>query len=198
MAERKTRGARLCGSAAPLPRDQRHPRTTGPAPDGARPPRLVHRRGCARFQPRSGSPAQGAGIKTVHFICPSIWAWRPKRVEKIQRSTDHVLCIFPFEPALLARHGIASTYVGHPIANVIPLQPDKAAARRALGLRDDTTRWSRSCRAAGLRRCSTWPNRFLLRLCLMRRARPRPALRGAGGACPGRAHPHIRRGQRAG
>jgi len=74
------------------------------------------------------------GIKTVHFVCPSIWAWRAERVEKIRRSVDHVLCIFPFEPALLARHGISATYVGHPLANVIPLEPDKAAARKALGL----------------------------------------------------------------
>jgi lipid-A-disaccharide synthase len=79
-----------------------------------------------------------AGVKTVHFICPSIWAWRPERVEKIRRSADHVLCIFPFEPKLLARHGIAATYVGHPMANVIPLVPDRAAARRALGLSNDT------------------------------------------------------------
>ena len=77
------------------------------------------------------------GIKTVHFVCPSIWAWRAERVEKIRRSVDHVLCIFPFEPELLARHGIAATYVGHPLANVIPLEPDKAAARSALGLKGD-------------------------------------------------------------
>jgi lipid-A-disaccharide synthase len=74
------------------------------------------------------------GIKTVHFVCPSIWAWRAERVEKIRRSVDHVLCVFPFEPALLAQHGIAATYVGHPLANVIPMQIDKAAAREALGL----------------------------------------------------------------
>ena len=74
------------------------------------------------------------GIRTVHFVCPSIWAWRPERVEKIRRSADHVLCIFPFEPAMLAQHGIASTYVGHPLAQVIPLQPDRAAARAKLGL----------------------------------------------------------------
>ncbi len=74
------------------------------------------------------------GIKTVHFICPSIWAWRADRVEKLQRSVDHVLCIFPFEPALLARHGIAATYVGHPLASVIPMQPDRQAARSKLGL----------------------------------------------------------------
>ncbi|MCD2513813.1 lipid-A-disaccharide synthase [Comamonas endophytica] len=74
------------------------------------------------------------GIKTVHFVCPSIWAWRANRVEKIRRAADHVLCIFPFEPALLASHGIAATYVGHPLASVIPLVPDRQAARRRLGL----------------------------------------------------------------
>jgi len=79
------------------------------------------------------------GIRTVHFVCPSIWAWRADRVDKIRRSVDHVLCIFPFEPALLARHGIASTYVGHPLAGVIPMTPDKAAARRQLGLHDSDT-----------------------------------------------------------
>jgi lipid-A-disaccharide synthase len=77
---------------------------------------------------------KGQGIRTVHFVCPSVWAWRPDRVAKIRRSADHVLCIFPFEPALLAQHGIASTYVGHPLADVIPMQPDRAAARTALGL----------------------------------------------------------------
>ena len=82
---------------------------------------------------------KAAGIKTVHFVCPSIWAWRANRLEAIKRSVDHVLCIFPFEPALLATHGIAATYVGHPLANVIPLRPDRPAARRALGLRDEDT-----------------------------------------------------------
>jgi len=77
---------------------------------------------------------RGAGIKTVHFVCPSVWAWRPERVEKIRASVDHVLCIFPFEPELLASHGISATYVGHPLANLIPLDADKAAARTALGL----------------------------------------------------------------
>lgn len=80
------------------------------------------------------SSLRSAGVKTVHFICPSIWAWRPERVEKIRRSADHVLCIFPFEPELLARHGIEATYVGHPIASVIPVAPDRLAARRALGI----------------------------------------------------------------
>ncbi len=74
------------------------------------------------------------GVKTVHFVCPSVWAWRAERVEKIRRSVDLVLCIFPFEPALLAQHGIAATYVGHPLATLIPQVPDKAAARAVLGL----------------------------------------------------------------
>lgn len=74
------------------------------------------------------------GIKTVHFVAPSVWAWRPERLEKIRRSADHVLCIFPFEPALLAAHGIAATYVGHPLANVIPMEPDRSRARAQLGL----------------------------------------------------------------
>jgi lipid-A-disaccharide synthase len=74
------------------------------------------------------------GIKTVHFVCPSVWAWRAERLDKIRRSVDHVLCIFPFEVDLLARHGIAATYVGHPLANIIPIAPDRVAARHALGL----------------------------------------------------------------
>ena len=79
------------------------------------------------------------GIKTVHFVSPSVWAWRPERIEMIRRSVDHVLCIFPFEPELLAKHGIAATYVGHPLANMIPMLPDKAAARAKLGLFDSDT-----------------------------------------------------------
>ncbi len=77
---------------------------------------------------------RAAGIKTVHFVCPSIWAWRAERIEKIRRAADHVLCIFPFEPELLERHSIAATYVGHPLADVIPMVPDRAAARRQMGL----------------------------------------------------------------
>ncbi|MDP2816748.1 MAG: lipid-A-disaccharide synthase [Polaromonas sp.] len=80
---------------------------------------------------------KAAGIKTVHFVSPSVWAWRADRVEKIRRSVDHVLCIFPFEPALLAQHGIDATYVGHPLASVIPMYPDQAAARRQLGLQPE-------------------------------------------------------------
>jgi lipid-A-disaccharide synthase len=80
---------------------------------------------------------RNAGIRTAHFVCPSIWAWRPERVHQIKASVDHVLCIFPFEVELLARHGIAATYVGHPLAHVIPMVPDRAAARAALDLPAD-------------------------------------------------------------
>ena len=77
---------------------------------------------------------RNAGIKTVHFVCPSIWAWRAERVEKIRRAADHVLCLFPFEPEILHKHGIAATYVGHPLADAIPLQPPRQSTRQALGL----------------------------------------------------------------
>ena len=75
-----------------------------------------------------------AGIRTVHFVSPSIWAWRGKRIERIGRAVDLMLCLFPFEPALYARRGIAAHYVGHPLADAIPLEPPRAAARAALGL----------------------------------------------------------------
>ncbi|WP_312524879.1 lipid-A-disaccharide synthase [Comamonas sp.] len=103
----------------------------------AEPPRLFVGVDAPDFNLGVEERLRARGIKTVHFVCPSIWAWRPERVEKIRRSADHVLCIFPFEPALLAQHGIAGTYVGHPLANVIPLQPNRAAARQQLGLPQD-------------------------------------------------------------
>ena len=78
-----------------------------------------------------------AGLKTLHFVSPSFWAWRPEKLAKLKAAADHVLCLFPFEPALLAEHGIGATYVGHPLASVIPMQPDRAAARRALGLPEE-------------------------------------------------------------
>ena len=77
------------------------------------------------------------GLKTLHFVSPSFWAWRPEKLIKLRRAADHVLCLFPFEPELLHRAGIAATYVGHPLAQAIPMQADAAAARAALGLRAD-------------------------------------------------------------
>ncbi len=74
------------------------------------------------------------GIPAVQLVCPSIWAWRPERVTKIRESVRHILCLYPFETALLAEHGIEGTFVGHPVADVIPLVPDRQVARQALGL----------------------------------------------------------------
>ena len=79
------------------------------------------------------------GVKTIHFVSPSIWAWRGKRIETIRRSVDEVLCIFPFEPAIYSKQGIAATYVGHPLADAIPLEVPRAASRAALGLPADAT-----------------------------------------------------------
>jgi lipid-A-disaccharide synthase len=76
---------------------------------------------------------RAAGMKTLHFVCPSIWAWRGERVHKLAQSADHVLCLFPFEPALLHKHGIGATFVGHPLADHIPLEVPRESSRNALG-----------------------------------------------------------------
>ncbi|MDO5531187.1 lipid-A-disaccharide synthase [Sutterella sp.] len=78
------------------------------------------------------------GIPTVHYVSPSIWAWRPERIHQIRRSVDHMLLVFPFEQAIYRRAGIDATYVGHPLASVIPMEPDREAARRDYGLGEDS------------------------------------------------------------
>jgi len=75
-----------------------------------------------------------AGIPTVHFVSPSIWAWRPDRIHRIKEAVSHMLVVFPFEEAIYRDAGIPVTYVGHPLADVIPLEPDAVAARSELGL----------------------------------------------------------------
>ncbi|MBS1185124.1 MAG: lipid-A-disaccharide synthase [Proteobacteria bacterium] len=75
-----------------------------------------------------------AGIPTVHFVSPSIWAWRPERIHRIKQAVSHMLVVFPFEEKIYRDAGIPVSYVGHPLADAIPLQPDTAAARAALGL----------------------------------------------------------------
>jgi lipid-A-disaccharide synthase len=74
------------------------------------------------------------GMRTVHYVSPTIWAWRPGRVHGIGKAADCVLCLFPFEPPLYAEHGIRAEFIGHPMADAIPMTPDRMAARTALGL----------------------------------------------------------------
>jgi lipid-A-disaccharide synthase len=80
------------------------------------------------------SQLKAAGIPTMHFISPQIWAWRGGRIKKIATAVSHMLVVFPFEQAIYEKAGIPVTYVGHPLAEVIPLEPDVAAARNTLGL----------------------------------------------------------------
>ena len=74
------------------------------------------------------------GVRTAHYVSPSVWAWRESRAARIGASADRVLCLFPMEPPIYARHGIDAVFVGHPLADAIPLDPDRAAARAALGI----------------------------------------------------------------
>jgi lipid-A-disaccharide synthase len=80
---------------------------------------------------------RAGGIPTVHFVGPQIWAWRGGRIKKIQRAVSHMLLIFPFEEELYRQAGVPATYIGHPLAEQIPLAPDVAAARRQLGIPED-------------------------------------------------------------
>jgi len=77
------------------------------------------------------------GIRTVHYVSPSVWAWREKRAAKIGRSASRVLCLFPMEPAIYARHRVDARFVGHPLADEMPLDPDRLAMREQLGIDPD-------------------------------------------------------------
>ncbi len=80
---------------------------------------------------------KAAGIPVVHYVSPSVWAWRPGRVKTVARACDKVLCLFPFEPAYYGNTGVRAEFVGHPLADAIPPETDREAARRALGYADD-------------------------------------------------------------
>jgi len=80
---------------------------------------------------------KSAGIRSIHFVSPSIWAWRGGRARKIARAVDQVLCLFPFEPRLYADYPVQASYVGHPLADVMPLEPSTQQAREKLGLPTD-------------------------------------------------------------
>jgi lipid-A-disaccharide synthase len=115
-------------------------------------PRLLQMRAALRERLLAGRPAvmvgvdspdfnlrlemqlRAAGVPTVHYVSPSIWAWRPKRIDKVRRAADRVLLVFPFERQIYDEAGIPATYVGHPLASIIPAQPDARAARARLGL----------------------------------------------------------------
>lgn len=78
--------------------------------------------------------ARRAGIRTVHYVCPSVWAWREGRVKVLRAACDRILCLLPFEPAFLARHRIDGEFVGHPLADEMPRESDQASARQRLGV----------------------------------------------------------------
>jgi lipid-A-disaccharide synthase len=75
------------------------------------------------------------GIATIHYVSPSIWAWRQKRIHKIKRAVSHMLALFPFEPALYQQVGVPVTYIGHPLADALPMEPDVGQAREKLKLK---------------------------------------------------------------
>ena len=74
------------------------------------------------------------GIPTIHYVSPSVWAWRRERVRTIARSVTHILALFPFEPEIYEKAGVSVSYVGHPMADVLPQNPDRAVMRAQLKL----------------------------------------------------------------
>ncbi len=76
------------------------------------------------------------GIATVHYVSPSVWAWKKKRAARIGESADQVLCLFPMEPPIYAEYGVDARFVGHPLAETYAMEPDTLAARRGLGFPD--------------------------------------------------------------
>src|SRR5580693_1988516 len=79
------------------------------------------------------------GIATVQYVSPQVWAWRQGRVRSIAAACDLVLCLFPFETEFYSQHGVRAQFVGHPLADQIPLQTARAAARQGLGLAPEAT-----------------------------------------------------------
>ena len=81
---------------------------------------------------------RSAGIPTIQYVCPSVWAWRQGRVKTLRNACDHVLCLLPFEAPFLEAAGVRASFVGHPFADQIPGRVPREPARRTLGLTDTT------------------------------------------------------------
>jgi lipid-A-disaccharide synthase len=81
------------------------------------------------FNLRIERALKAQGIRTMHYVCPSFWAWRPERAAKFKASADHMLCVFPFEPAMLAEHQMPATFVGHPLSTAPLVNADREALR---------------------------------------------------------------------
>lgn len=100
----------------------------------AQPPALFLGVDAPDFNLRLERSLKAAGIPTIHFVGPSIWAWRYERIHVIRQAVSHMLVLFPFEEAIYKKENIPVTYVGHPLADAIALEPDQLAARKRLGL----------------------------------------------------------------
>ena len=136
-----------------------------------------------------------AGIPTVQYVSPQVWAWRQGRARSIRRSVDLVLCLLPFEKRFYDEHGMRAEFVGHPLADAIPMTVDRAAARACAGSGPRRAKSSRCCRAAGAARWRGWRQDFAADRALARRAGARLEVRRADGEPRGAAD--IRAGARA-
>jgi lipid-A-disaccharide synthase len=90
------------------------------------------------FNLRVAADLRPAGIRTVQYVCPSVWAWRHGRVRTLRRSCDRVLCLLPFEVPIIEKAGVAASFVGHPFADQVAFDPDPRVARERLGIRCET------------------------------------------------------------
>jgi lipid-A-disaccharide synthase len=79
------------------------------------------------------------GVRTIQYVAPAVWAWRPERIAQVARAVEHLLPVLPFEEKLFADAGVRTTYVGHPLASTLPQHADVAAARARLGIQPDAS-----------------------------------------------------------